>query len=138
MRTQLRRNGAASEIWRILRPVLIGVVVAAVVTITLVAVFSLVLALLKQIAQAALVPLAIVAAAVGCFAGAYVCAGIARKRGLLLGAIVALVLFGVICLISVCTSDSTFGTQSVFKLVIMLLVGGCAGYLGVSSARSRR
>jgi|GEM_PF-6503110 len=120
------------------RPALIGVLFSCVITAGLIAAFSLLFVLLETITESAVVPLALLSAACGCFAGAFLCAYLAKCRGVIFGAAIGVIMFLLICLVGLMGKDGLFGTETVIKL-IMLLVSGCAGgYMGSGCGRKKR
>lgn len=114
-----------------LRPLLVG---TAVGIIGCVAMLLLSAALVKSVdvPRAAITPLAIVAAAVGAFLAGLTAAAIARRRGLLVGALCGLLLFLLILLAGFTRFGGVSGTTSLIKLAVLLVAGGLGGVLGVN------
>ncbi|MBQ9993345.1 MAG: TIGR04086 family membrane protein [Clostridia bacterium] len=129
MSTQGRRC-KYSPIWGTARPLLVGILAAFAVTLALVAVFSLFFLIIEKVADSAIMPLALLSAAVGCFVGAYCCAMLTRKNGFMLGAIIGMAVFLIVWLIGMFCSDSIFGTNNAIKVILLTGVGGIGGYLG--------
>jgi len=120
------------------RPAAAGLILSCGVTAGLIAAFSLMFVIIESIAESAIVPLALLSAALGCFAGAYLCASMARGQGVVLGLIIGLAMFLIICLIGLIGSDGLFGAETVIKLVLLLAAGCAGGYLGNRYGRKRR
>ncbi len=113
-----------------IRPALIGLLTALAVTVLLIAIFSLVFVMIEKIAESAIVPLALISAAIGCFAGAFVCSAISQCRGVVCGLIVSLVMFSAIWVAGIFGSDTVFGTDILVKLIILLFAGLSGGWVG--------
>ena len=128
----------SNVIWGMARPTIAGLLLSCGVTAGLIAAFSLVFVLLESIADSAVVPLALISAAIGCFAGAFLCAGMVHQRGMIFGAVIGLLMFILICLIGLMGSDGLFGTETVIKLLMLLISGCIGGYLGSGYRRNRR
>lgn len=127
-----------NALWEMARPTVVGLLLSCGVTAGLIAAFSLVFVLLESIADSAVVPLALISAALGCFAGAFLCASMVRHRGVIFGAVIGLMMFLLICLIGLMNSDGLFGTETVIKLLLLLISGCIGGYLGSGYRRNRR
>ena len=132
------RTKYGNAIWEMTRPTFVGLLLSCVVTAGLIAAFSLVFVFLESIADSAVVPLALISAALGCFAGAFLCACMVRHRGIIFGAAIGLMMFLIICVIGLMGSDGLFGTETVIKLLLLLLAGCAGGYLGGGYGRKRR
>ncbi len=120
------------------RPIVVGVLVSVVATLILVCIVSLVFSFIECIAKNAVAPLSIVAVAVGCFLGAYICAMSVGKKGLIFGAIIGAAVFLIIMIIGCFGSDFEFGVIAFIKFVIMVAAGCCGGYLGKNGRCSRK
>lgn len=127
----------AVPVWGAVRPALVGLLLSCVVTAVLIAAFSLSFVLLETIFDSAIIPLALISAAAGCFAGAFLCACLVRGKGILFGIVIGLLMFLAIWLIGVVCSNELFGSETAVKLLLLLLAGGAGGYLG-SGYRSKR
>ncbi len=133
-----RNRIKADSVWGIVRPALAGLLLSCAVTAALIAAFSLVFVLLETIFDSAIVPLALISAALGCFAGAYLCAAMIRRRGLIFGLLTGLLMFVVIWLLGLMCSEGLFGTETAVKLLLLLLSGGAGGYIGGMCQHKRR
>ncbi len=132
------RTKYGGMIWGVTRPAIAGLMLSCGVTAGLIAAFSLVFVLLESIVDSAVVPLALISAALGCFAGAFLCACMVRQRGIVFGAAIGLLMFLLICVIGLMDSDGIFGTETIVKLVMLLLAGCVGGWLGSGYRRNRR
>ena len=86
------RSEDTAMVKKILRPVLVGACMGAVVCLLLLLLMAAVIAAV-DVPKAAITPLAVVASAVGAFVGGIVAAKIAKEKGLLFGAACGLILF---------------------------------------------
>ena len=114
----------------VLKPAAAGLLVSFAVTMLLIAVFSMVFVIVKSIAESAVVPLALISAAVGCFVGAMICVTLTRCGGVAYGAAIGLVMFAAIWIIGAFGEDAVFGTETMIKFVLLTaggIAGGCAG-----------
>ena len=84
-------------VWEVARPAVVGLLLSCAVTAGLIAAFSLLFVLLESVAESAVVPLALLSAALGCFAGAFLCGTLVRGHGMVFGAAIGLLMFLVIC-----------------------------------------
>jgi len=119
------------------RPVFIGLLIAFAVTMLLIAVFSLVFVIIEKITESAIIPLALISAAAGCFIGALLCSIITKCKGILYGFIIGLSMFVVIWLIGLFGSNSLFGTDTIIKFALLTISGIAGGWVGRSRKFSR-
>lgn len=135
-------NGCRSRckclnIWEVIRPAMIGLLLSCALTAGLVALFSFVFVLLETIVDSAIVPLALISAAVGCFAGAFLCASLVRGKGLIFGVAIGIMMFIAVWILGIVCSNQIFGSETAIKLLLLIIAGGAGGYLG-SGYRSKR
>lgn len=116
---------------RFLRPVLIGVAVGLIVCIGLLMLMALVVQSV-DVPRAAVLPLAIIAAALGAFAAGLTAAAVARQKGLMLGAVCGLTLWLLILLAGVARYEGVSGGNALIKFIALVLSGGIGGVLGVN------
>ena len=116
---------------RWLRPVLVGVAVGLIGCIALLMLMALIVQSVA-VPRAAILPLAIIAAAIGAFLAGLTAAAIAKQKGLLLGAVCGLVLWLLILLAGVARYEGVSGGNAVVKLAALVLSGGIGGVLGVN------
>ena len=100
---------------RWLRPVLVGVAVGLIGCIALLMLMALIVQSV-DVPRAAILPLAIIAAAIGAFLAGLTAAAIAKQKGLLLGAVCGLVLWLLILLAGVARYEGVSGGNAVVKL----------------------
>lgn len=113
-----------------IKPAVLGLLAAFAVTMLFIAVFALLFVIIKEIAESAIVPIALISAVVGCFAGAYICALRARGGAVLCGIAIGAAMFVAIWIIGVFSSNSIFGTETIIKFFLLIgagFAGGCAG-----------
>lgn len=114
------------------KPIAACVILSVIVTFIAVCVISAVFALLESIAKNAVGPLSVVAAAVGCFVGAYVCAGTIKEKGVIIGGAVGVINFLFIFLAGSFGSGFAFGSTALIKLLVFTAAGCCGGYFGAN------
>lgn len=131
-------RGKYCGVGNIVRPAAVGILLSGLVTAGLIAAFSLLFVLLESIAESAIVPLALISAALGCFAGAFLCSSMVNGKCVLFGLAIGLVMFVLIFVIGIISSDVLFGTETAIKLVLLLIAGGAGGYCGGRSRYRRR
>lgn len=119
-----RPNAAA------VKPAILGLVVSVIVTMLLVAVFALLFVIIKKIAESAIVPIALVSAVAGCFAGSYICALRVRGGTLIYGVVIGFLMFTSIWLIGVFCSESIFGSETIIRFFALIGAGAAGGFLG--------
>ena len=117
-----------------LRPVLVGVAVGLIGCIGALMLMALIVRSV-DVPRAAILPLAIVAAAVGAFLAGLTAAAIAKQKGLLLGAVCGLVLWLLILLAGFTRYAGVSGGSTAIKLAALVLSGGIGGVLGVNLRR---
>ncbi len=114
------------------KPVAACVVLSVVVTLIVICVISVIFALLESVAKNAVGPLSIAAAAVGCFVGAYVCAGIVHGNGLVIGGVIGFANYLFVFFVACFEPGFSFGSAAVIKLIIFVAAGCCGGYIGAN------
>ncbi len=133
-----RSCGGRNPAIRIAKPFLIGLTAALVVAMAFVMIFALVFVVMKSIVSSAVIPLSVVALMLGCFAGGYICGSISRERGLFYGLAIGLAVFVGAWIIGIAMDEDAFSLLVAVKLVLLLLAGGCGGWLGSNRVRPRR
>ncbi len=116
---------------RWLRPALVGVAVGLIGCIGLLMLMALIVQSV-DVPRAAILPLAIIAAAIGAFLAGLTGAAIAKQKGLLLGAVCGLVLWLLILFAGVARYEGVSGGNALVKLAALVLSGGIGGVLGVN------
>lgn len=120
--------------WRIGRPVLWGVAVGGVVTVLLLLLMAVGMTA-RDLPQAAVAPLATVAAAIGAFVGGLTAARIARQQGWLLGALCGVLLYALIWLTGLTHIGDMQATGVLIKWAILIACGAVGGIMGVNLKR---
>ena len=126
------RSEDTAMVKKILRPVLVGACMGAVVCLLLL--MAAVIAAV-DVPKAAITPLAVVASAVGAFVGGIVAAKIAKEKGLLFGAACGLILFVLVLVAGFAVLKEVRGSFAVAKLFILIGCGAIGGILGVNSRK---
>ena len=125
------QKDAASTPIRWLRAVAIGVVVGTVVCLLLLLGMAAIMAS-QDVPKVAVVPMAVIAAAIGAFVGGLVCARIAKEKGLLLGLLCGAALYLLILLAGTIWFRDSHSTYIFIKLAILVGCGGVGGGVGVN------
>lgn len=120
------------------KPFVIGLVAALVVSMAFVMLFALVFVVMKSIVSSAVIPLSVVSLMLGCFVGGWICGSVSRKRGLFYGLAVGLTVFLGAWIIGIAMGEDTFSLAVIVKLILLLLAGGCGGWLGSNRVRPRK
>ena len=98
----------------------------------LILLFTVVFVKMRQVPQAAAVPLTIAAASAGSFIGGYVAGRIAQQKGILYGFSSGLLLFVLLFLCGVIIVRETLAPAMFVKMGLMILFGIIGGILGVN------
>lgn len=106
-------------------------------TISPMFVFALILYFLEGGYQYA--PLfATISLGIGCFAAAFYTSKKIGEKGLMIGSIIGGITFVIITLLSLATSKDVFTLNTLFKLIILMLLSLIGGVLGVNSKQNRK
>ena len=121
---------------RILRPLGmglgVGVIVCAVILLIAAAIMTT-----GILPASAVTPIALAAAAIGAFVSGFAAARLSRERGLLFGAGVGLLLFLLITVVGMVTSQELRGTMMLLKAALTIGLGAFGGVLGVNVKTKR-
>ena len=128
--------GRENGFWHPIRAVCWGTAAGAAVIMLLILLFTFAFVKLRQVPQAAAVPLTIAAASAGAFVGGCVSGGIARQKGILYGFSSGLLLFVLLFLCGVILVREPLAPAAFIKLALMIFFGVAGGILGVNR-RSR-
>lgn len=131
MRSQ-NTTGSFTQQW--LRPLLIGVAVGIVCCTLLLLVMAAVVNAV-DVPRAATVPMAVTAAALGAFAAGLTAALIARRHGLIIGAVSGALLWLVILIAGFIQYAGVDGGYALLKAAVLIVMGGLGGVLGVNRRR---
>ncbi len=74
----------------------------------------------------------------GCLAAAFFASKKIGQKGLLVGSIIGGIVFVIITLISLMASKDVFTLNTLFKLIILMLMSFIGGVLGVNSKQNQR
>lgn len=120
------------------RPMLFGVVAGTLVCLAALLLLAALLAA-KDVPQTAVTPMAVVAAALGAFAGGFVAAKLAGEKGWLFGMVCGLLLFLLILLAGgLSMLRDIRGSYLLVKLAVMLVTAAVGGMVGVNLGHGRR
>lgn len=109
------------------KPLIIGIVVSFIICIVFSFVVSAIMAIFKVFSEFAVVPIAIAALAVGVFFGAWAAARIVRKRGLVCGIIIGIIVFLMLVLVGLMGTNSLLGCVTWIKFAVILIAGAAGG-----------
>lgn len=130
------RSGKSSvrenSFWNHIRAVCWGSAAGAMVMMLLILIFTVVFLKIRQVPQAAAVPLTIAAACFGAFIGGNVSGRISQQKGILYGFSSGLLLFVLLFLCGVILVRETIAPVMFIKLGLMLFFGAIGGILGVN------
>ena len=132
------KNGETQGIGRSVKSIVLGTAIGGVVCILCLVLFALLFVISKRIPQTMIQPLILVACAVGAFIGGYITVRIIRTKGLLFGILSGLLLFAIVCLVSVIAIRTPFSTYALIKGIIMMLMGAIGGIIGVNKRSKRK
>ncbi len=118
--------------WRILRPIVWGVIVGAVVGLVFLLASAAVMASM-QVPTGVVLPLALAIVSIAALAGGFGAARCARERGLLYGAGCGLVLFLIVTLAGFGMEQTAPGASLLLKAALSVGFGALGGVLGVNS-----
>ena len=137
-----RRNryygGSSTGAATMLKPILLGLIIAGITALVFIMIFALVFVIMKAIVASAIIPLSLIAFMLGCFVGGFICGTISRSRGLFYGLAIAGIVFLAVWLVGIAMGAEVFGLLTAIKLICLLLAGGCGGWLGSNHAHTRR
>ncbi len=119
------------------KPVAVSCLSGAAIATAILLVFSLVMSV-RDVPAVLINPLACAAISVGSFFAGFICARLLRQRGMLLGALCGLLLFGLLLFTSLTLTGEAFGWIVLIKLVIVMTSAMIGGVLGVNTRRRRR
>lgn len=137
-----RRNrcygGSPSGAAGMMKPILLGLIIAGITALVFIMIFALVFVIMKAIVASAIIPLSLIALMLGCFVGGFVCGTVARARGLFYGLAIGGIIFLAVWLVGIAMGEDVFSLLTAIKLVCLLLAGGCGGWLGSNHAYTKR
>ena len=133
-----RCGGCGNPVLQIGKPFLIGLLAALVVAMAFVMLFALVFVIMKSIVSSAVIPLSVIALMAGCFVGGWICGSVSRQRGLFYGLAIGLTVFLGAWIIGIAMDEKAFSLTVAVKLFLLLIAGGCGGWLGSNRVKPRR
>jgi len=117
--------------------ILIGTGIAAAVTLILLFVICGILTFMSSVPYSLLPYLTLIALAGGVFCGGYICAAIAKSRGLIVGLICGSILF-VILLFAGLSTGETVGIMTLLRFIVSAVFGILGGIKGVNKKEKLR
>ena len=133
----MEKNRDAFDFRTLVKPVLAGLILGAVVTFLMLMLLAVLLSA-KDFPASAAVALSSIAAGIGAFFAGFLSARIVGHKGLLVGFITGIMLYLIITLISLAASAGDFTILSVVKLAIVLLASIIGGVCGVNTRKRRK
>ena len=121
---------------KILRPLWLGVGIGVIVCAIMLLIAAAVMAT-GVVPASAVTPVALATVTIGAFAGGFAAARLSRERGLLYGAGVGLLLFLLVTIVGMATSQELRGTVMLLKAALTIGFGALGGVLGVN-VKTRR
>ncbi|MBQ9900830.1 MAG: TIGR04086 family membrane protein [Clostridia bacterium] len=134
----IKCSGGGNPALQIGKPFVFGLVAALVVSMAFVMLFALLFVVMKSIVSSAVIPLSVVSLMLGCFAGGWICGSVSRQRGLFYGLAIGLTVFLGAWIIGIAMDEAAFSFAVIVKLILLLLAGGCGGWLGSNRVRRKR
>ena len=128
------RQQDSSAVYRIVRPLLWGMLIGMISCLLLLLLMAAVLAA-GDIPKTAITPLAVSAAVVGAVIGGFLTARLRGENGLLFGAVCGVLLYIVVMIVGFSIMHELRGGYALLKLSLMLLAGAVGGVLGVNGRR---
>lgn len=130
-------ESSESGIVRYLKPMIIGLLSGVTTCFVFLCIFAFIVSS-RDIPQAMISTLALVAGGLGGFISGFVASKLVRTRGLLVGLICGVVLFLIVLLASVATLKTSFGPIIFVKMTVIVIASAIGGVLGVNSRSKRR
>ena len=131
------KDTRASGAKNMVRPVVWGVIVGAVITFLSMLLLAFLLTVQDFPASAA-VPLVSVAAGIGSLFAGFTAAKVHGRQGASVGALTGLALFLIVLLISMFVGGGGLSVLTLIKLIIMLLSASIGGIAGVNVGQKRK
>lgn len=119
-----------------LRPVFIGTACGILCCLVALLLFALLMATC-DIPQAAVTPMALIAAAVGAFFGGFVCARAAGSRGLIYGSACGGLMYLLILAAGFSILSDVHGWYALIKLLVVVIAAAIGGVYGVNFRRRK-
>jgi putative membrane protein (TIGR04086 family) len=129
-----RQTAESAGALRWVRPVAVSVLAGAAVTALLLLAMAFVLQS-RTLPQAVVDPMASFSLAGGAFAAGLICAKLARRKGLLFGAVCGALLTLIVLIAGLALGDDSFGLPLLFKALFLMLPAMLGGVLGVNTRR---
>lgn len=118
-------------------PAVFSVLIGLIVSILLLALFSLIFTV-QDLPQGAVVPLACISIAGGSLVGGFLAARTYGNKGLAFGAITGLLFFVVLYVIGIIMRQIGIGPEAFLKLIISVTAGCIGGITGVNTGRRKQ
>lgn len=133
------KTGEAENKWTAsLKAILFGFCAGAIVCTVCLLIFAFLFTQAKLLPLSMIRPLVLVACLFASFVGGFCAARKRKMQGMFYGLITALVLFGVLALISAVKTAQPFTFYALVACFSMLLLGAIGGILGVNKKNRRK
>lgn len=136
----MRSHGAKTDampFWSVAKPVFFSAALGLAITAIVLVLFSLGLSL-WDVPQGLIVPLSLVAMAIGVFAGGFLAAVKLRKKGLLTGCLTGALFYLVLTVVSLALNGLQLDSSQFVKLALALLAGSVGGAVGMNRLGKRK
>ena len=122
---------------RFFRPITYGIV-SGVAACLLLLIFMSVVLELQDVPESAVTLMATLTFVFGGMIAGLISSGMSREKGLLMGLVCGICLFGILSLASLALCGGDFGIAALTKLVAVLLAGSIGGVVGVNKRKKCR
>jgi putative membrane protein (TIGR04086 family) len=133
-----KNGGVQGNMSKSIKSIVLGTAVGGIMCMLCLFVFAIFFVSAKVIPQTMIQPLILVSCALGAFIGGYITVRILRVQGLLFGILSGMLLFVIVCLVSVIAIREPFSTFALVKGVLMMLAGAIGGIIGVNKRSKRK
>lgn len=133
-----KNGGAQSTMSKSVKSIVLGTAVGGILCMLCLLVFAAFFVGAKVIPQAMIQPLILASCALGAFMGGFVTVRILRAQGLMFGILSGLLLFAIVCLVSVIAIREPFSTFAFVKGILMMLAGAIGGIVAVNKRSKRK
>ena len=133
----MEKNRDAFDFRTLVKPVIAGLILGAVVTFLMLMLLAVLLTV-KDFPASAAVAFSSIAAGIGAFFSGFLAARIVGRKGLMIGGLTGILLYLIVTLISLAVSAADFTLLSLVKLAIILLAAVIGGVCGVNTRKRRK
>ncbi|HEX3038587.1 MAG TPA: TIGR04086 family membrane protein [Oscillospiraceae bacterium] len=126
------RERSENSVINVLRPIVFGAVGGSFICAVLLAICALGFVSSKHLPQGIIQSLVLAIVAISAFFAGYIAAKISHARGLMFGALAALVLFLLFFICGLIVANESITLTTLLRLVIMMIVGAIGGIAAVN------